>query len=510
METKWIKLKKEQKDPDVMRLAGQIIRSGGLVAFPTETVYGLGGDALNPESAKRIYTAKGRPSDNPLIVHICRWEDLDKIVKKIPEKAQKLADAFWPGPLTMIFEKSALVPKETTGGLETVAVRYPDHPGALAFIRAAGGYVAAPSANTSGRPSPTEGKYVYEDLNGKIELLLDDGLVSIGLESTIVDMTEEVPVILRPGAVTEEMLASVLGEVRKDPAMLHAAPDLVPKAPGMKYRHYAPKGDLTILTGEQDAVVHTINDLTRQAARQGLRTGVIATDETSRRYEADSVKSVGRRTNEASIARHLYQILREFDEEQIGVIYSEAFADTGMGQAIMNRLLKAAGHKVVRADDQEVVMEKEKKEEKERKQMVAIGCDHGGYDLKELVKKHLEEKGISVHDLGCYSKDAVDYPVYGKAVAREVASGKSEKGIVICTTGIGISISANKVKGVRAALCGDIFSARMTRLHNDANVLAMGAGIVGPNLALEIVDTFLETDFSGALRHQRRVDLIEE
>lgn len=351
METRWIKLQKEHMEQRIAEEAGQIIRNGGLVAFPTETVYGLGGDALNPESANRIYAAKGRPSDNPLIVHICRWEDLGAIVKTIPPKAKILADAFWPGPLTMIFQKSDLVPKETTGGLETVAVRYPDHRAARELIRAAGGYVAAPSANTSGRPSPTEGKYVYEDLNGRIELLLDDGLVSIGLESTIVDMTEEIPVILRPGYITEEMLASVLGKVNADPTILHVAHDVAPKAPGMKYRHYAPKGELTIIVGEPDAVIARINTLTRQAMQLGIRTGVIATDETMGDYQADVIKSVGARTDEASIARRLYQILREFDEEKAGVIYSEAFADTGMGQAIMNRLLKAAGHRVLQAND---------------------------------------------------------------------------------------------------------------------------------------------------------------
>ena len=202
METKWIKDLEHTWNEEAIRQAGQIIRDGGLVAFPTETVYGLGGDALNPDSSRKIYAAKGRPSDNPLIVHICRLEDLSKIAAEIPENAKKLAEKFWPGPLTMIFKKTDLVPKETTGGLDTVAVRFPDHKVALAFIEAAGGFVAAPSANTSGRPSPTLGKYVYEDMNGKIEMLLDGGQVGIGVESTIVDVTGEKPMILRPGYVT--------------------------------------------------------------------------------------------------------------------------------------------------------------------------------------------------------------------------------------------------------------------------------------------------------------------
>lgn len=347
METKWIEIDENNIEKEAVQEAGCIIKNGGLVAFPTETVYGLGGDALNKESAKKIYAAKGRPSDNPLIVHICKWDDLKKIVKKIPDSAKALADAFWPGPLTMIFEKNDLVPDETTGGLSTVAVRYPNHKTALAFIEAAGGYVAAPSANVSGRPSPTEGKYVYEDMNGRIEMILDGGLVGIGLESTIVDLTEEIPVILRPGYITEEMLLKVLGEVKTDPTILNVAADMAPKAPGMKYRHYAPKGELTIVSGEMDKVVETINDQVKQAMDKGLKTGVIGTDETIGQYHAHSRKSVGKRLDEASIARRLYQILREFDDEEVEILYSEAFDQTGVGQAIMNRLLKAAGHKVL-------------------------------------------------------------------------------------------------------------------------------------------------------------------
>lgn len=353
METKWIVIDENKIDSDAILQAGQIIKNGGLVAFPTETVYGLGGDALNRESSRKIYAAKGRPSDNPLIVHICKLEDLNPLVKHIPQTAKALAEAFWPGPLTMIFEKSDLVPKETTGGLHTVAVRYPNHQTALELIKAAGGYVAAPSANASGRPSPTEGKYVYEDMNGRIEMLLDGGLVGIGIESTIVDVTEEIPVVLRPGYITEEMLLKVLGEVKADPTILSVADGVAPKAPGMKYRHYAPKGDLTIVTGEASAVVRKINNLTGKDEGKGLKVGIISTDETMESYVAPIVKSAGKRTDEASIARRLYQILREFDDEGVQVIYSEAFDSSGMGQAIMNRLLKAAGHKIIDAEYEE-------------------------------------------------------------------------------------------------------------------------------------------------------------
>lgn len=350
MNTERFKITDENRNTPAARAAvekaGKILREGGLVAFPTETVYGLGGDALNPESSRKIYASKGRPSDNPLIVHICRWEDLAPVVKEIPETAKKLGEAFWPGPLTMILEKSDKVPKETTGGLSTVAVRMPSDQTALALIREAGGYVAAPSANASGRPSPTLAKYVEEDLGGKIEMILDGGKACIGLESTIVDLTEAVPTILRPGYITREMLAGVLGRVEIDRAVLPEGSDIAPKAPGMKYRHYAPKAELTIIAGEEEAVIKRINKLADEAKKKGLRSGVIATDATMGRYNATLVKSVGNREREEETARELYRILREFDEEEVDVIWSEAFADSGIGQAVMNRLLKAAGYRM--------------------------------------------------------------------------------------------------------------------------------------------------------------------
>ena len=351
MDTKWITDLETQSGVKSIVRAGEIIRQGGLVAFPTETVYGLGGDALNADSAKKIYEAKGRPSDNPLIVHIAKWEDLEKIVAEIPDYAVRLAEKYWPGPLTMIFKKSNLVPYETTGGLETVAVRIPDHEIALQFIEAAGGFVAAPSANASGRPSPTLAKYVFEDMNGKIDMLLDGGQVGIGIESTIVDLTEEIPMILRPGYVTQQMLEAVIGKVDLDKTIMSNQSGLAPKAPGMRYRHYAPKAELTIIAGEKEAVAKKINELTAEKQKQKLRVGVIATDESVALYLADLKKSVGSRFDENEIAHRLYQILREFDEEEVDCIYSESFSATGMGQAIMNRLIKAAGHKIVTMGD---------------------------------------------------------------------------------------------------------------------------------------------------------------
>ena len=337
----------EAIDRAAIEKAGQILRAGGLVAFPTETVYGLGGDALNPESSRKIYAAKGRPSDNPLIVHICRMEDLAPIVRDIPDEALRLAEACWPGPLTMIFHKSDLVPPETTGGLDTVAVRFPSNRIAMALIAAAGGYIAAPSANRSGRPSPTLARYCREDLDGRVEMIIDGGPVGIGLESTIIDLTEGQPVILRPGYVTQERLEQILGRVETDRAIIEPDSGTAPKAPGMKYRHYAPKGSLTIVEGGREAVIAYINARTRECREKGIRTGVICTDETCRCYTADSVKSAGARTSGETIASRLFRILREFDDEEIQVMFSESFGEGGLGQAIMNRLMKAAGHKIV-------------------------------------------------------------------------------------------------------------------------------------------------------------------
>lgn len=353
METEIIRIRQDCEDlieteEEGLRRAGRVIRSGGLVAFPTETVYGLGGDALNPESARKIYAAKGRPSDNPLIVHVCRAEDISGIVDEIPWEAAALAEAFWPGPLTMILPKARKVPRETTGGLETVAVRCPSHPAARKLIEYSGGYVAAPSANRSGRPSPTLAKYVIEDMAGRIDMIVDGGGAGIGLESTIVDLTVEPPRILRPGYITEEMLAEVIGKVELDAGVIETDSKEAPRAPGMKYRHYAPSGRLIIVEGDPRQVAAYINVQTAADKAAGEKTGVIATEEMCGQYRADVIKYVGNRVDEESIARNLFAALREFDEEKVTRIYSESFPAQGLGQAIMNRLLKAAGHRVVR------------------------------------------------------------------------------------------------------------------------------------------------------------------
>jgi len=343
-------LKLAEEDLNGLGRAGKIIIDGGLVAFPTETVYGLGGDGLNPDSSKKIYAAKGRPSDNPLIVHIANINDLYKITETIPDKALLLADKFWPGPLTMVMKKSDAVPYETTGGLNTVAVRMPDNEVALELIRQAGGYIAAPSANLSGRPSPTTAAHVREDMDGRIEMIIDAGSAVIGLESTIVDLTEDTPIILRPGYISINDLSKIVGDVIYDPAILNVGSETAPRAPGMKYRHYAPKGDLSIIKGEKEKVVCYITANTEKSLINNQKVGIIATEETYSRYVFAgnvSVKNIGSRYDEAEIARHLYSVLRDFDEEEVDVIYSEEFDTPYMGQAIMNRLIKAAGHNIV-------------------------------------------------------------------------------------------------------------------------------------------------------------------
>ena len=362
METKRIVIEERNhiKDEELKEAAG-ILRSGGLVAFPTETVYGLGGNALDEDAARKIYAAKGRPSDNPLIAHVSCVEEVAPLVKEIPEAGRKLMEAFWPGPLTMIFPKSDKVPYGTTGGLDTVAIRMPDDPVANRLIALAGVPVAAPSANTSGRPSPTTADHVWQDMNGRIEMIIDGGPVGIGVESTIVDVSSEVPAVLRPGAITMEMLEAVLGDVSVDPAILGPlSADVRPKAPGMKYKHYAPKADLTLVEPEDvdrengldekqlQAMIGKVRELSRGKIEAGCRVGVICTDESRHCYTDGAVRSIGERKSQASVAHNLYALLREFDDLGVDYIFSESFPKDHLGQAIMNRLSKAAGYKIVK------------------------------------------------------------------------------------------------------------------------------------------------------------------
>ena len=382
MDTKIIDVNNVNNIDAVLKDAANCLKNGGLVAFPTETVYGLGADGLNPEASKKIYAAKGRPSDNPLIVHIADLEAMDKL-GFTNDKAYTLAHAFWPGPLTIILPKKDIVPKETTGGLDTVAIRMPSHPAALSLIRQSGVYVAAPSANISGRPSPTKAEHVIEDMSGRIEYIIDGGPVGIGIESTIVDLSGEVPTILRPGYITKKMLEDMVGEVRIDPAIANPTESMLkglrPKAPGMKYTHYAPKGELTLVEKAEDdgtnqkniersdyatktimesginigdktsAVVNKIKELAEEKREAGYKVGIMAPAETIALYEgyADSVICVGDRNEQATVAAGLYAALREFDEQGAEYIYAESFRGDGLSYAIMNRLLKAAGQRVI-------------------------------------------------------------------------------------------------------------------------------------------------------------------
>ena len=350
MKTKIIKINPNQMDESAIKEAGEILQGGGLVALPTETVYGLGANALDQEGAKKTYKVKGRPSDNPLIIHIARVEDLEKITVHPPAEVDLLTKAFWPGPLTIIMKKSPLVPYGITGGQETVAVRMPAHQVALAVIEAAGGFVSAPSANISGRPSPTMAHHVKEDLEGRIEMIIDAGKVEIGLESTIIDVTTSPPVILRPGEITQEMLEEVIGEVVKGPDTLAEDSKEKPKAPGMKYRHYAPKGKLVIVEGDLEEEILAIKKLVNEKLKEKKRVGIIATEETVSEYQEGIVKNIGSRNHLSTIATNLYRILREFDREEVEFIYSESIPVHGIGNAIKNRLDKAAGHHYIRAE----------------------------------------------------------------------------------------------------------------------------------------------------------------
>ena len=373
---------------DAIQCAADILKRGGLVAFPTETVYGLGGDALDPSASMRIYAAKGRPSDNPLIVHIADTADVAKLAETVPEQAVMLMEAFWPGPLTIILKKKPIVPDATTGGLSTVAIRMPSHPAAMEMIRRSGVYVAAPSANRSGRPSPTTAEHVAEDLTGAIDMILDGGPVGIGIESTIVDLTGETPMILRPGFITREMLSAIVGPVELDPSLVQldeevtgdgaatnaaegaadnttadgVAVDTVmqhPKAPGMRYTHYAPHGTLSIVTDhvhpEQvtPAVTAEILRLAKQALTDGRETAILTTGDHADAYEelgdAPHFHKIllGDADDGQTVAAHLYGALRDCDALGCQVIYSESFRRDALGSAIMNRLVKAAGHRII-------------------------------------------------------------------------------------------------------------------------------------------------------------------
>ena len=335
-------------DKENLHQAAEILKEGGLVASPTETVYGLCANALDEAAVKNIYKAKGRPSDNPLIVHIGDLDMLKPLVQEVSPIAKKLMDTFWPGPMTLIFKASDLVPKVVTGGLDTVAVRFPSHPTINKLIKTSGLPLAAPSANTSGKPSPTNFTRVYEDLNGKIDCIIEGDHSEYGVESTVVDTVGDIATILRPGGITFEMLEEVLGKVMMDPALGHKLKEgEVPRAPGMKYTHYSPNAEVIIVKGENHQVIPFINTLVKKQKAKGKTVGVLATDETASLFMADKVISVGTESNPLTIASNLFEVLRSFDDAHIDMVYSLAFKETGIGKAIMNRLEKSAGYHII-------------------------------------------------------------------------------------------------------------------------------------------------------------------
>jgi L-threonylcarbamoyladenylate synthase len=355
LKTKFWQVSAVYPDFNIIKQAATIIREGGLVAFPTETVYGLGADGLNPEAVKNIFVAKGRPNDNPLILHIAEGRDILCLARQADSdpRVPQLISRFWPGPLTLVLAKQKIIPDEVTAGLDTVAIRMPQHPVALALIRESGVPLAAPSANRSGYPSPTTGQHVYTDLGGRIEAILESGPTGVGVESTILDLSGDVPVILRPGGVTKEALVAVLGPVYLDPGL--SDPRQIPKAPGMKYKHYSPRAEVLLVQGARVKVAAKIKELTFQYSAQGKKVGLLLSTETWAELGAETERlpafyrcNLGSTFQLEEIARIIYSELRNCDLQGVEIILTEAYQIEGIGAALMNRLLKSAGQRVIK------------------------------------------------------------------------------------------------------------------------------------------------------------------
>ncbi|MEG6585178.1 L-threonylcarbamoyladenylate synthase [Dendrosporobacter sp. 1207_IL3150] len=347
MQTQYFHVNKDKPDTSILAQAAVIIKQGGLVAFPTETVYGLAANGLDERAVSGIYQAKGRPSDNPLILHIADYCELAKLASSIPLNAKVLIEKFWPGPLTIVLKRTQAIPNIVTGGLDTVAIRMPDSTVARELIRLSGVPLAAPSANTSGRPSPTTAEAVLADLAGKIGAVIDAGPSNIGVESTVVDCTTPVPTLLRPGGVTLEMLIEVLGDIEIDPAL--GCENTVPKSPGMKYAHYAPNAPMYLLEGENSSQIDRLQREIKHHAVQGKKIGAIVSSETARLLP-DNVLAAdyGSRTSLEQVAANLYSALRKFDTDPVDIIFAEGVAETGLGLAVMNRLRKASAYRIIK------------------------------------------------------------------------------------------------------------------------------------------------------------------
>jgi L-threonylcarbamoyladenylate synthase len=347
-----IKIDSEKPEITKIRKAAKVIRKGGIVAFPTETVYGLGGDALNPYAVKQIYEAKKRPLDNPIIVHVSNKTEVYRLSERVSCIAKNLMDAFWPGPLTLVLKSLKIVPKESTGGLDTIALRMPSSKVALSLIRESLVPIAAPSANLSGRPSPTSAEHVKEDLDGRIDMILDAGPTNIGIESTVLDLTVDPPQILRPGGVTYEELKLLLHNVELHPFIISDKKTefTYVHSPGLKHKHYAPKAKVIVIEGKQDSIVKKINELSYKYMKFNKKVGVLATDENEKYYFADVVKSIGSRKTLTIIARNLFRLLREFDKEYVDLIIAEGITSKRLGLAVMNRLKKAANFNIIKVE----------------------------------------------------------------------------------------------------------------------------------------------------------------
>lgn len=349
---KTILLKVDPNEPDLRKIivAANIIKKGGLVAFPTETVYGLGANALNSKAILSLFKSKNRPLDNPPIIHVENLKQIKHLAKEIPIKANILIDKFWPGPLTIVFQRSEETPKESTAGLDTIAIRMPQHKVALALIKKSNCSIAAPSANLSGKPSPTMAKHVFDDLNGKIDAILDGGPTGIGLESTVVNVTVDPPEILRPGGISIEEIKKTIGNIKIHPFVIADKQLLLEKirSPGMKHKHYAPKAKVILVEGAVSAIVKKVTELSKQYMLKELKVGILATQETIKYYKADVVKSLGSRFNLKVIAQNLFSLLREFDDDNVEIIIAEGIPCEGVGVAVMNRLRKAAAYNIVK------------------------------------------------------------------------------------------------------------------------------------------------------------------
>lgn len=346
MDTKIVKIDENNIDDSKIAEAAKLIKAGSVVAFPTETVYGLGANGLDEEAVKKIYKAKGRPSDNPLILHISSIEELSPLVKNIPDAAYDCMERFWPGPLTMIFKKSDIIPDIITAGLDSVAIRMPDHPIASKLIAKAKVPIAAPSANLSGKPSPTKGSHVIEDMMGKIDMIIDGGDTGVGLESTVIDLSIDIPTILRPGGITLEDLREVIPNVVQDGSITNK--EEIPKSPGQKYRHYAPNAEMILFTGDLDKIVREIKEEASILLKEGKRVGIMATEETKSLYTEGNILISGSREKSETIAHNLFDILRNFDDLNVDIILAEGVDLDHIGMAIMNRMIKAASGRVIK------------------------------------------------------------------------------------------------------------------------------------------------------------------